>query len=87
MENSVALQDFGGALTALKAGKCVARAGWNAHHMLELRAADENMNILSYVSMIIGPDAKDLAGKIIPWVCSQTDMLAEDWSIVEPIAA
>ena len=28
-------------------------------------------------------DMKDAEGKVVPWLASQTDMLAEDWQIVE----
>ena len=74
--------NFGAALSALKEGKVVARKGWNAHHMLELRAADDEHNIAPYISMIIGPDATDMQGKIMPWVASQTDLMAEDWQVL-----
>lgn len=28
-------------------------------------------------------DMKSVDGEIVPWVVSQTDVLAEDWAIVE----
>lgn len=72
--------DFGIALALLKDGKKVARAGWNAHHVLGLQVPDENsMNSLPYIYMIVGGDSADKAHGRVPWVCSQTDMLAEDW--------
>lgn len=74
--------DFSEALKLLKEGKVVARLGWNAHHSLELTKADDNYNRLPYITMIVGYDAKDLQTKLVPWVCSHTDMLAEDWAEV-----
>ena len=79
MEN----HNFGYALNLLKQGKKVARDGWNAHHVLGIQYPDQNSaNTLAYIYMIVGEDAQDLKGKRVPWVCSQTDMLAEDWEEV-----
>lgn len=77
------VQNFGWALAQLKEGKKVARAGWNAHHSLGLQDPDEHSsNTLPYIYMVVGNDAANLKGKRVPWVCSQTDMLTEDWGIV-----
>jgi hypothetical protein len=27
-------------------------------------------------------DMKTATGEIVPWLCSQTDMLSEDWAVV-----
>ncbi|MCL5666992.1 MAG: DUF2829 domain-containing protein [Patescibacteria group bacterium] len=76
--------NFGFALQNLKAGKKVARAGWNAHHVLGLQVPDENSaNTLPYIFMVVGADAQDMQGKRVPWIASQTDMLADDWTVVE----
>jgi hypothetical protein len=76
--------NFGGALSALRDGKKVARKGWNAHHSLGLQTPDEqSANTLPYIYMVVGQDAGDLQGKRVPWVASQTDMLADDWSVIE----
>lgn len=75
---------FGDALIALKEGKKVARARWNANHVLEMQVPDENSKMgLPYIYMTIGSEAADLQGKRVPWVASQTDLLAEDWFIAE----
>lgn len=91
--------DFGAAIRAMKQGKRVARTGWNgkgmylwllpaAHvkaewckepHLKEL--AEQNggeVECLGSVRMKTA-DGKVLTG----WLASQTDMLAEDWVIVE----
>jgi len=74
---------FGGALSALQAGHKVARTGWNAHHVLGLQVPDENSaNTLPYIYIIVGNDAHDMSGKRVPWVASQTDLLADDWTII-----
>lgn len=75
---------FGDALAALREGKFISRAGWNAHHKLGLQQPDENSaNTRPYIYMIVGEDAQDGAGDRLPWVASQTDMLANDWQVVE----
>jgi hypothetical protein len=95
-------RDFGGALTALKAGKKVARKGWNGKGMFILIAGGYNvpkenlrpgthitaeflesrgvseMAITQHIDMWTA-DNKYVSG----WLASQTDMLAEDWVIVE----
>lgn len=92
---------FGLAIEALKAGKKVARAGWNGKGMwLSLscngarEVAAENFwsphnaayaqeqggaaTVLPSITM------KTATGEILMgWLASQTDMLAEDWRIVE----
>lgn len=70
--------NFQNALTGLKAGHKVARAEWNGKGMwLALQVPDENSKMsLPYVYM------KTVDDKLVPWLCSQTDMLAEDWELV-----
>jgi hypothetical protein len=73
--------DFGGALAALKSGKYVARAGWNGKNMwLGLQVPDANSKMsLPYIYMCTAQ------GDLVPWLASQTDMLADDWSVIETI--
>lgn len=70
---------FGDALSLLKRGTKVARAGWNGKGMwLELQVPDANSKMtLPYIYMKTADD------KVVPWLASQTDMLAEDWGVVE----
>lgn len=74
---------FGLATEALKRGKKVARTGWNGKGMyLELQIPDENSKMtLPYIYMKTADD------KLVPWLASQTDVLtdvlAEDWAVVE----
>lgn len=85
--------NFGQALEALKVDKRVARAGWNGKgmwlrlvHPEDVRTCSdfwgEEVNadppcLLPWIGM------KTADYRFVPWVASQTDMLAEDWEIVE----
>jgi len=61
-----------------RSGK-VARAGWNGKGMwLALQVPDAGSKMTEpYVYM------KTAQGGLIPWLCSQADMLASDWQSVE----
>lgn len=69
---------FGHALVALEASRRVARAGWNGKNMwLELQVPDAHSKMtLPYIYM------KTADRQLVPWLASQTDMLAKDWTIV-----
>ena len=71
--------NFGEAIDALKDGKKVSREGWNGKGMyLELQVPDEHSKMsLPYIYM------KTVQDDLVPWLASQTDVLAEDWDIVE----
>ena len=77
---------FGDAIEALKAGQKVARAGWNGKGMwLGLHSEpgtftrDACGTELEYADYIV---MKTADNKLVPWLASQTDVLAEDWEIV-----
>lgn len=69
--------NFGQALEALKVGRRVAREGWNGKGMwLALQRPDAHSKMsLPYIYM------STVTGDLVPWLASQTDMLAEDWVI------
>lgn len=87
--------DFGEALKALKEGSLAAREGWNGKGMwIALQKAypqgipinkntaeatglpeGEVHRFLPYLMM------KTAQGDFVPWLASQTDILAEDWSL------
>jgi hypothetical protein len=71
--------DIGEAVNALQDGERVARAGWNGKNMyLELQIPDANSKMtLPYVYM------KTAQGDLVPWLCSQSDLLADDWETVD----
>jgi hypothetical protein len=70
--------DFSQALTALKLGARIARSGWNGKGMwLGLQIPDENSKMtLPYIYM------KTADQQLVPWLASQTDILAADWEAV-----
>jgi hypothetical protein len=79
--------DFGDAIRALKEGKRVARAGWNGKSMwlcyVSAEAYDVGVRTMRGVDKFlpwIGMKTAD--GGFVPWLASQTDMLAEDWAEV-----
>ena len=69
--------EIGWAINALREGEQVRRSGWNGKGMwLELQTPDENSKMtLPYVFM------STAQGDLVPWLCSQTDLLAVDWEI------
>ncbi len=77
--------DFGAALNMLKRGERVARRGWNGKGMwLTLQRPDAHSKMtLPYIYISYPADAANTPGARVPWLASQTDMLAEDWLIVE----
>ena len=73
-------RDFGigYALQHMRLGNKVSRAGWNGpNQYLELQTPDEHSKMtLPYVYI------RTVQGELVPWICSQTDLLAEDWYVV-----
>jgi hypothetical protein len=76
---------FGDALHFLKQGHKLQRRGWNGKGLtLELQRPDANSKMtLPYIFMSYPSDAINTPGARVPWLASQTDMLAEDWQIVK----
>ena len=75
---------FGLAIDALKQGLRVARPGWNGKGMwLELIGSSDyqiesmDKQLLPWIGMKTADD------KFVPWLASQTDVLAEDWIILK----
>jgi hypothetical protein len=70
---------IGWAVKELENGERVARAGWNGKGMwLELQVPDDKSKMtLPYVYM------STAQGDLVPWLCSQTDLLATDWEAAE----
>lgn len=86
---------FGLAVEAMKHGKKVARAGWNgkgmylyyvpegryppttdAGHLIAATQKDGLVPYSPYIAM------KTVPGHVVPWLASQTDILADDWELV-----
>jgi hypothetical protein len=68
--------DIGKAIEIMRSGGSVARQGWNGKNMwLKLQTPDANSKMTApYVYM------RTAQGDLIPWLCSQADLLADDWA-------
>ena len=77
--------DFAVALRELKEGNRVARNGWNGKGLwLELQRPDAHSKMtLPYIFISYPEDAQNTPGARVPWLPSQTDLLADDWMVVE----
>lgn len=92
--------DIGEAVKALKAGKRVARSGWNGKDMwLALSPRHEALPATSFwagpnrdyaernggsATVLPSVTMKTATGEILMgWLASQTDLLSEDWLILE----
>ena len=85
--------DFGTALTALKHGQKVARDGWNGKGMFLFLVPGSRFQVSRAPLLGIYPegteidyhahiDMKTAQGYVVPWLASQTDLLAEDWVVI-----
>lgn len=70
--------DFGDALDGIKNQQRVSRSGWNGIGMwIALQVPDKNSKMSrAYIYK------KTVDGQLVPWVASQSDLLAEDWFVV-----
>ena len=80
---------FGFAIEAMKKGKKVARKGWNGTGMYLFKSPKVGCQMHKQYT---GKDINDLQefivmkaadDTLVPWLASQTDVLAEDWMIIE----
>lgn len=92
--------DFGKALEILKDGGKVAREGWNGKDMFIFLVNGSTFQVNRPPLLGIYPegttiqyhahiDMRTADGHIVPWVASQSDLLADDWLGVaeNPLAA
>lgn len=80
---------FGEAVEALKGGKKVARSGWNGKGMYLFLSPSVGCQMYEKYT---GKTVNDLQpfivmkaadDTLVPWLASQTDVLSEDWMIME----
>lgn len=73
------MTDFAWALRKLRSGAKMARQGWNGQGMwISLQEPDENSKMKRpYIYMY------PVDGELVPWVASQSDLLANDWCLAE----
>lgn len=79
--------NFGRALEVLKNGGRMARAGWNGKGIfIELQRPDANSKMTHpyiYINTTgLQTDNLDAPKNLVPWLASQTDMLADDWGVI-----
>ena len=90
---------FGHAIEAAKKGRKIARAGWNGKGIFVLLIIDgcgfkqtnsvnedsevKMQNYLAIDTTGLQTDNPNAPKSVIPWLASQTDMLADDWCIVD----
>lgn len=88
--------DFAGALRQLRLGRRLARTGWNGAGMWILLVPGSTITVEAgrplgraapeLVGQSVGYsphiDIRTAAGALVPWVASQSDLLATDWHLV-----
>jgi Protein of unknown function (DUF2829) len=87
------MMDFSLALEYIKGGARLSRKGWNGKGMFVFLVQGSKFIVgrknrcpaisegteVEYCPHI---DIKTADGKIVPWLASQTDLLADDWGVV-----
>lgn len=76
--------NFGKAIEELKSGGKVARSGWNGKGIyIKLQTPDAHSKMTSpyiYIDTTgLQTDNSQAPKSLVPWLASQTDILAEDW--------
>jgi hypothetical protein len=85
---------FGDAVEYLKLGHRVARSGWNGKSMFLFLVPGSTFKVnrppllgiyeegteIKYHAHI---DMKTATGEIVPWLASQTDVLSQDWCLID----
>jgi hypothetical protein len=86
--------DFSLALRYIKTGQRMRRAGWNGKGMFVFLVPGSRFIVNRPPLLGIYPegtqidylphiDMRTADGSVVPWLASQTDLLAEDWEVVE----
>jgi len=85
---------FGEALQQIKQGRRVARRNWNGKGMFLFLVPGSRFTVNRPPLLGIYPegteinyrphiDMKTADGQVVPWVASQSDLIEEDWVIVD----
>ncbi|MTJ81744.1 MAG: DUF2829 domain-containing protein [Telmatospirillum sp.] len=83
---------FGLAVEALKKGLRVSRAGWNGKGMFLFLVPGSRFKVNRAPLLGIYPEGTEISyhahidmktadGQVVPWLASQTDVLADDWMV------
>ena len=86
--------NFSIALDYLKTGKKVARQGWNGKGMFIFLVPGSTFKVNRPPLLGIYPEGTDITyhahidmktadNQVVPWLASQTDLLANDWTLAE----
>lgn len=82
--------DFAWAIRQIKQGKKMQRAGWNGKGMFVFLVPGSTFQVNRAPLLGIYPEGTEINyhahidmrtadGQIVPWLASQTDILADDW--------
>ncbi len=85
---------FSQALDLIKSGKRLQREGWNGKGMFVFLVPGSTFKVNRAPLLGIYPEGTEINyhghidmrtadGMIVPWLCSQTDMLASDWQVLD----
>jgi hypothetical protein len=88
-------RDIGWAVATMRSGKRVRRAGWNGKgmHVCFQAGYPNGIAINANTALATGEELgsvhrflpyvmmRTVDGSFVPWLCSQTDLLAEDWEL------
>ncbi len=80
--------DFSSALKLLEDGAKVQRSGWNGKGMFLFLICGNAWEFTTDVSGVDGIDTlpficmKTATNELVPWLASQTDVLANDWNVL-----
>lgn len=88
------MNGIGWAIEQMQFGERVRRAGWNGKGMFLFLVPGSQFTVNRAPLLGIYPpgtvidycphvDMRTADGKIVPWLCSQTDLLASDWEVAE----
>lgn len=87
------MRSFSWALDRIKEGAKLQRSGWNGTGMFVFLVPGSTFQVNRPPLLGIYPegttinyhahiDIKTADGKVVPWLASQTDVLADDWEVV-----
>jgi hypothetical protein len=90
--STVPFPDIGWAVNAMRMGQKVRRRGWNGRGMYIYLVPGSVFEVNRHPLLGILPggtmvqylehvDMHTAQGTFVPWLCSQTDLLATDWEI------